>query len=179
MVFVPRSCFLKSASEAATTASRRLRRRLRWRLNRRLRWWLNRRLAETDRVHGFAGLPLISGSRVVGVLSILFGEPRDFGLDDKQLIEMLADHAAIALDMFHRFGGSGRAVGPDNLMKLKKEHALADIAECVTELRSLGSPKVGITGFCMGGALSAYLSGVEFQKGPGQLAARLQDMQSH
>lgn len=60
--------------------------------------WLNQPLANAGRVHGFAGLPLITGNRVVGVLSILFGEPRDFGHDDRQLIELLADHAAIALD---------------------------------------------------------------------------------
>ena len=60
--------------------------------------WVNRRLAEAGRVHAFAGVPLLSGHRVVGVLSILFREPRDFGPDDQQIIELLADHAAIALD---------------------------------------------------------------------------------
>jgi len=64
--------------------------------------WLNRRLADAGRVHGFAGLPLVTGSRVVGVLSILFSQPRDFDRDDKPLMELLADHAAIALDRHTR-----------------------------------------------------------------------------
>lgn len=59
--------------------------------------WLNRRLASAGRAHGFAGLPLVAGDRVVGVLSILFSQPREFDPDDKQLMELLADHAAIAL----------------------------------------------------------------------------------
>lgn len=65
--------------------------------------WLNRRLAESGRVHAFAGVPLVTGHRVIGVLSLLFGEPRDFGPEDRQLIELLADHAAIALENAHSY----------------------------------------------------------------------------
>jgi len=61
---------------------------------------------------------------------------------------------AIAPDMFARFGGSNRSLGPENLMKLKSEDALADIAECVSELKRIGATKVGVTGFCMGGRIT-------------------------
>jgi GAF domain-containing protein len=65
---------------------------------------LNRRLATVGGVHGFAGVPLIAGSRVVGVLAVLFRERRDFGPEDRQLMELLAGHAAIALENTRSYG---------------------------------------------------------------------------
>src|SRR5581483_497398 len=43
--------------------------------------------------------------------------------------------AAIAPDMYHRFGGSDRDAGPDHIMKLKDPDALSDISECIDELK--------------------------------------------
>lgn len=63
-------------------------------------------------------------------------------------------YAAIAPDMFARFGGSDRSLGPENLMKLTSADALADVTECAAEVRRLGAAKVGITGFCMGGRIT-------------------------
>jgi carboxymethylenebutenolidase len=63
-------------------------------------------------------------------------------------------YAAIAPDLFARFGGSNRDVGPKHFMALKTEDALADIAECVAELKRIGAAKVGVTGFCMGGRVT-------------------------
>jgi carboxymethylenebutenolidase len=81
-----------------------------------------------------------------------------YGMDQwlLRVCEQLAGegYAAIAPDMFHRFGGSDRSLGPENLMKLKSEDALADIAECVSELKRIGAAKVGVTGFCMGGRIT-------------------------
>lgn len=63
-------------------------------------------------------------------------------------------YAAIAPDMFARFGGSDRSVGPENLMALTSEDALSDVTQCAAELRRMGAGKVGITGFCMGGRIT-------------------------
>jgi signal transduction histidine kinase/ActR/RegA family two-component response regulator len=60
--------------------------------------WLRQRLGSAARVHGFAGLPLVTGSGVGGVLAILFPDRRDFGPEDRQLMELLAGHAAVALE---------------------------------------------------------------------------------
>ena len=60
--------------------------------------WLHRRLVPSARVHGFAGLPLVTGSGVGGVLAILFPDRREFGPEDRQLMELLAGHAAVALE---------------------------------------------------------------------------------
>ncbi len=87
-------------------------------------------------------------------------------------------YAAIAPDMFHRFGGSDRNVGPDHFMALTKADALADIGECVRELRSLGASKVGITGFCMGGRLTyqAATQGADVDAAAGFYGAQIGSM---
>jgi GAF domain-containing protein/CheY-like chemotaxis protein len=59
--------------------------------------WLNRRLATEGGLRGFAGVPLITGDRVVGVLAILFSERRVFTPEETELMGLLADQAAIAI----------------------------------------------------------------------------------
>ena len=59
--------------------------------------WLNRRLATEGGLRGFAGIPLIADQAVVGVLAILFRESRPFTADEKDLMALLADQAAIAI----------------------------------------------------------------------------------
>ena len=63
-------------------------------------------------------------------------------------------YAAIAPDVFHHFGGSDPDKLPDQFMNLRSEDALDDVRQCAAELRRLGAPKVGITGFCMGGRIT-------------------------
>lgn len=60
--------------------------------------WLNPRLATDVGLHGFAGLPLVAGARALGVLSILFREPHDPTGEERELMGLLADHAAIAIE---------------------------------------------------------------------------------
>lgn len=60
--------------------------------------WLNRRLATEGGLHGCAGLPLVRGERVLGVLMILFHERRILSAEERELLDLLADHAAIAID---------------------------------------------------------------------------------
>lgn len=59
--------------------------------------WLNRQFAAEADVHAYAGLPLVAGGRIVGALSILFGEPRDFTREDRDMIELIAQQAALAI----------------------------------------------------------------------------------
>jgi len=60
--------------------------------------WMNRGLLDEGPFHAFAGLPLIARDRVVGVLSILFGDRRGFSAEERELMTLLADQAAIAMD---------------------------------------------------------------------------------
>jgi len=59
--------------------------------------WLNRRLAREAGLRGYAGVPLVTGDRAVGVLSILFGERRQFTAAETEFLRLLADQAAIAI----------------------------------------------------------------------------------
>jgi len=65
--------------------------------------WLNQRLAREADVHAFAGLPLLTGDQVVGVLSIVFGDRRPFTPEEKELMNLLADQAAIAIERARLF----------------------------------------------------------------------------
>ncbi len=68
-------------------------------------------------------------------------------------------YAAVAPDLYWRFGGSDPDVGDRNFRQLTPEEARADIVEVVARVRDLGAATVGITGFCMGGTF-AYLAAV-------------------
>ena len=57
----------------------------------------NRRLSTVAGLRGFAGLPLIADEQTVGVLAIFFREPRSFTSEERELIALLADQAAIAI----------------------------------------------------------------------------------
>jgi signal transduction histidine kinase/CheY-like chemotaxis protein len=57
----------------------------------------NRRLSTVAGLRGFAGLPLIADEQTVGVLALFFREPRSFTSEERELIALLADQAAIAI----------------------------------------------------------------------------------
>lgn len=59
--------------------------------------WKNGRFIRELGLHGYAGLPLIAGDTVTGVLSVLFDRPRPFTKDDRSLAGWLADCVAIAV----------------------------------------------------------------------------------
>jgi signal transduction histidine kinase len=60
--------------------------------------FLNRRLVETGHFHSLAAIPLVSAGRGVGALMTFFGERRDFSVEDEDLMRLLADQAAIAIE---------------------------------------------------------------------------------
>jgi len=57
----------------------------------------NRRLSSVARLRGFAGLPLIADDEIVGVLAMFFHERRSFSAEERELMALLADQAAIAI----------------------------------------------------------------------------------
>lgn len=59
--------------------------------------WLGEESTKQAGLHASAGIPMVTRDRVVGVLSILFAERRDFTREDRELMGLLADQAAIAL----------------------------------------------------------------------------------
>ncbi len=72
-------------------------------------------------------------------------------------------YAAIAPDLFFRSGGSEAADFSTLIGSLRPDEVLADVADARERLAALGAPRVGITGFCLGGSISyrAALSDVD------------------
>jgi len=60
-------------------------------------------------------------------------------------------YATIAPDLFFRSGGTEASDYGTLIGALQPEQVLGDIRESADTLRSLGSERIGVTGFCMGG----------------------------
>ena len=60
--------------------------------------WLARQLAEAADLHTCAAVPLLKQDRAVGVLIVLFGHRPGFTAEEKELVSLLADQAAIAIE---------------------------------------------------------------------------------
>jgi GAF domain-containing protein len=108
--------------------------------------WLNWQVASEGGLCGFAGLPLIAGDRVLGVLSLMFAEERDFTPEDRELMGFLADQAAIALSNARLYEGeqlrAGRLRTLVNITRmvsasLDTGEVLRDIARSAAELMSV------------------------------------------
>jgi carboxymethylenebutenolidase len=60
-------------------------------------------------------------------------------------------YATIAPDLFFRSGGTEASDYATLMAALKPEEVLGDIRASADTLRNLGSERIGVTGFCMGG----------------------------
>ncbi|MFQ5840306.1 MAG: GAF domain-containing protein, partial [Candidatus Methylomirabilales bacterium] len=70
--------------------------------------WLNRNFLESTGLVSFAGVPMVIEGKVLGVLSIFSRELRNFTQLERELIQVLADHAAIALEKARLLQGTIR-----------------------------------------------------------------------
>ncbi|HEV8441343.1 MAG TPA: GAF domain-containing protein [Methylomirabilota bacterium] len=60
--------------------------------------WRQAAGVDEARLRAHAGIPLIAGARAVGVLSVLLGKPRDFTAEERERLDLLASHAALAIE---------------------------------------------------------------------------------
>jgi PAS domain S-box-containing protein len=82
--------------------------------------WINSQFVRETGVRGYAGLPLVAGGRVWGVLSVMFGDVRAFTEEDRATLELLADQAAVALQNARAFDAD--ASGPPGSSKTDSHH---------------------------------------------------------
>jgi GAF domain-containing protein len=92
---------------------------------------INEELVKEADLHAFAGVPLITGNRVLGVLAILFGERPQFTREEKELISLLADQAAIAIEQSRLFEEARRSYEElertqAQLVRSERLHALGE-----------------------------------------------------
>src|SRR5436190_51638 len=101
-------------------------------------------LVEEGAVRAYAGIPLVAAEGVVvGVLSLLFGERGDFTDEEKDLVRLLADQAAIAIVQAQLYGeAEGRRrraeATADNLERSQGQLVKTE------RLRALGEMAAGV-----------------------------------
>jgi signal transduction histidine kinase len=104
----------------------------------------------------YAAIPLVSGERALGVLTLAFDERRPFDDDDRELLQLLAGHAATAMehDRLQR-DMAGRSAQLERLARVTTDSLAAKNAEMDTFLYSvshdLKAPLVAVQG--LAGAL--------------------------
>ncbi len=91
---------------------------------------LNRPFIEDTGGHAFAGLPLLIGADVVGVLALLFGERRQFTREEKKLMRLLADQAAIAIHNARLFDETARG--------RRAAESLTDVGRLISQSLNVG-----------------------------------------
>ncbi len=84
--------------------------------------WINRRAARQAGLHAFAGVPLVTGERPVGILSLFFSKRRQFTAEDIELMRLLAEQAALVIGNVQRAGGERiRRAQLDALLDINKK----------------------------------------------------------
>lgn len=86
----------------------------------------NRSSSMTERVRAYAGVPLACGDRLVGLLYLTYDQPHPFSQSDRQLIQTLASHAAVAVANAQMFEEISRVATTDALTGLPNHRHLMD-----------------------------------------------------
>jgi GAF domain-containing protein/ActR/RegA family two-component response regulator len=96
----------------------------------------NRARIQAEGTVSFAGVPVMRGDRVLGALSIALRERREFTDEDLNLLQSLADHAAIAIENARIFAEEqGRKAHLAALLEInKKIGALAPTEALLTSI---------------------------------------------
>jgi GAF domain-containing protein len=94
------------------------------------------RLTPEPRFGAYAGLPVATARRAFGVLSILFAEPRRFTPEDRELMALLADSAAIAIEGAHYF--------EEMELRRRESEALAEISRTINATLDIDALLPGI-----------------------------------
>jgi signal transduction histidine kinase/DNA-binding response OmpR family regulator len=106
--------------------------------------FLNQPLLSDDSVRAYAGIPLVAAEGVVmGVLALLFAERRDFTDEEKELVRLLADQAAIAIVQAQLYGEAERRRRQAEEMAENLERSQAHLVK-TERLRALGEMAAGV-----------------------------------
>ncbi len=99
--------------------------------------WVNRRFATQTGLHGFAGIPLSTADRTLGVLTVFFGERRHLTTEEQELLGLLADHVALVVETSLSHAQELRAARLETLNRLNQ--AISSSLSMAEVLRALAS----------------------------------------
>jgi signal transduction histidine kinase/DNA-binding response OmpR family regulator len=105
--------------------------------------WLNPELVQRADVRFYAGIPLVAGDHVVGVLSLLFDAREPFTDEEKELARMLADQAAIAIRQAQLYAEADRRRQDAERMAENLERSQSSLVK-TERLRALGEMAAGV-----------------------------------
>ena len=105
--------------------------------------WLNPELVRRTDVRFYAGIPLVAGDHVVGVLALLFDARDEFSEEEKELARMLADHAAIAIRQAQLYAEANRRRQDAERMADNLERSQSSLVK-TERLRALGEMAAGV-----------------------------------
>ncbi len=101
-------------------------------------------IVDEGAVRAYAGIPLVAAEGVVvGVLSLLFGERGDFTDEEKELVRLLADQAAIAIVQAQLYGEAERRRRQAEEMAENLERSQGQLVK-TERLRALGEMAAGV-----------------------------------
>jgi signal transduction histidine kinase/ActR/RegA family two-component response regulator len=106
--------------------------------------FLNRAAVESGRVRAYLGIPLVAGEgAVVGVLSLLFGQRDEFTDEEKEVVRLLADQAAIAIVQAQLYAEAERGRRRAEEMTENLERSQGQLVK-TERLRALGEMAAGV-----------------------------------
>jgi len=94
--------------------------------------FVNRAWAESEGLASFAGLPLLAGERLMGVLCLFTRSPRTFPQEEMVFLEAFAARAATALEHARRFAEVQRLAG-DSLQRYREIALLLEIGTAMQQ----------------------------------------------
>jgi len=106
--------------------------------------FLNQRIVADGDVRAYVGVPLMAADgAVTGVLSLLFGERGDFTAEEKELVRLLADQAAIAIVQSQLYAEAERRRRQAEEMAENLERSQGELVK-TERLRALGEMAAGV-----------------------------------
>src|SRR5919201_1322228 len=106
--------------------------------------FLNHAMVSDGHVSAYAGIPLVAAEgAAMGVLSLLFGERGDFADEEKELVRLLADQAAIAIVQAQLYGEAERRRRQAEEMAENLERSQGQLVK-TERLRALGEMAAGV-----------------------------------
>ena len=106
--------------------------------------FLNQAIVAEGHVSAYAGIPLVAAEgAAMGVLSLLFGERGDFADEEKELVRLLADQAAIAIVQAQLYGEAERRRRQAEEMAENLERSQGQLVK-TERLRALGEMAAGV-----------------------------------